>query len=66
MRDPYVERWAAHHRDALGTPLRMTSLASTIGCPLIPDGRYTHLAWLRTMSDTVSSLGTASAISLCP
>jgi hypothetical protein len=35
-----------------------SSLASTIGCPLIPGGRYTHLAWLRTASDTVSSLGT--------
>jgi hypothetical protein len=34
------------------------SLASTIGCLLIPGGRYTHLAWLRTASDTVSSLGT--------
>ena len=34
------------------------SLESTIGCPLIPGGRYTHLAWLRTASDTVSSLGT--------
>ena len=35
-----------------------SSLASTIGCPLIPGGRYTHLAWLRTASDTVSCLGT--------
>jgi hypothetical protein len=34
------------------------SLASTIGCLLIPGGRYTHIAWLRTASDTVSSLGT--------
>jgi hypothetical protein len=34
------------------------SLASTIVCPLIPGGRYMHLAWLRTASDAVSSLGT--------
>ena len=29
-----------------------------LGVQLIPGGRYTHLAWLRTASDTVSSLGT--------
>ena len=29
-----------------------------LGVKLIPGGRYTHLAWLRTASDTVSSLGT--------
>jgi hypothetical protein len=29
-----------------------------LGIQLIPGGRYMHSAWLRTMSDTVSSLGT--------
>jgi hypothetical protein len=29
-----------------------------LGIQLIPGGRYTHSAWLRTASDTVSSLGT--------
>jgi len=32
-------------------------MASTIGCLLIPGGRYEHFAWLRTTSDTISSLG---------
>jgi len=40
-----------------------------LGVRLIPGGRYTHSAWLRTASDTVSSLGTdpwTPAVSLCP
>ena len=40
-----------------------------LGIKLIPGGRYMHSAWLRTMSDTISSLGTdpwTPAVSLCP
>ena len=40
-----------------------------LGAELIPGGRYMHPAWLRTASDTVSSLGTdpwTPAVSLYP
>jgi hypothetical protein len=40
-----------------------------LGILLIPGGRYTHFAWLRTASDTFSCLGTdpwTSAVSLAP
>ena len=47
-----------HPRQAAWTTIHDGDVATTIGCLLIAGGRYTHSAWLRTASDTVSSLGT--------